>query len=1163
MKTKISLLFAIVFLNASTLLPQWISLDKNSPPDSKPDVHLISDDAAGTVIRVDLPGFRLNEIKDQGKIYQSVEIGPAAGITSETGMPDIPYIAKILAIPDQGIVSVEVLEVGKKQVVEGINIPPARKSWIEGSPESPYLENDLVYHSEKLYPERLVKVEDPLIFRDFRIARVSIFPIQYSPAKQEIEAFSTITVRIKYGGGVGLNPKMTPDKPIAPSFDRLYKSIIFNYNEVLQREHNGRVEGYDLMLCIMPDSFVTTFQQYADWNHKTGTFIHITKFSEIGATGNNPTPIKDFILNAYTSWAIPPTYVLLVGDAGVAPVKYITLDGWTFTYDDYFVELEGNDFIPELMIGRFTNQGNVRLNIMENKFIGYEKTPYITDPNWFRKGLVCSNDEYLSQILTKRFTAQEMLLKGNYISVDSMYNGYPCPGNTTDIVNMINEGRGFLNYRGEGWYSGWAAGCFPLDVSDINSLSNGQKLTFVTSIGCGVANFDNGSANNFGEAWMEIGDVSAPRGACAFLGPVSNTHTYYNNEIDKGIYIGMFEEGLDSPGEALLRGKFRMYEIFGGADFYVGYHYRIYHVLGDPSLHIWKDTPKNINVIYNDSIGVGSGEVNVTVTYQGSGLPVDGAKVCVSGDSVYTIGFTMSDGTAVLSVNPQTTGELDFTVSGSNVIPFEGTIQVTPGGTLAGWQWIETGYPFTIYDMSFPPGQSETGYAVGSNTALNGIILKTVDGGSTWSKISDDSIPGLRAVCFTSTETGFAGGYQNYLMKTTDGGVTWTSTSRESRSSYINNIRFWDSDHGVLVNTPSIVFATTDAGNTWIPAQGVKQTVEDICYADANTLYIVGMDEMISRSTTGGFTWVHIYSGTPFFRLVGVDFYNHDYGIVGGENGKMLVTTDGGITWTASNAGSTGLMRGVNILDEGNAFAAGTPEQVFKSTDSGITWISDFNGANTIELNKLKFTEGSTGLICGSDGKFLINHDYAIPVELTGFTAAVDGNNTHLNWTTATETNNSGFDILRSADGSSWKKIGFVQGAGTKSTTTNYSFQDQRLKPGSYFYKLKQIDYNGSYNFSDEVNVFITAPAKFILEQNYPNPFNPVTTIKFTIPAEVMVNLSVYNVVGEKVKELKNEVVKPGYYEVDFDASNIASGVYFYRLQAGDFTRTRKMNLIK
>ncbi len=307
-------------------------------------------------------------------------------------MPEIPHIAKILAIPDQGTVSVEVLETGKTQIIKGINIPPVRESWMEGKPETPYCENIAAYSSEDIYPAELVKVEDPAIFRDFRIARVSIYPIRYSPAKQEIEVVSSITIKVKYGGGSGINSKLGFKKPIAPSFDRLYKSILFNYDEVLRREYNGDALGYDLMICFMPDSFVTSFQAYADWNHKTGTYIKVIKFSEIGANGTNPVPIKNYILNAYTTWPVPPTHVLIIGDAGVAPHQNITLDGWTFPYDDYFVELTGNDYFPELMIGRFTNQANAKLRNIRNKLINYEKIPYLTDPNWFRRGLVCSNN---------------------------------------------------------------------------------------------------------------------------------------------------------------------------------------------------------------------------------------------------------------------------------------------------------------------------------------------------------------------------------------------------------------------------------------------------------------------------------------------------------------------------------------------------------------------------------------------------------------------------------------------------------------------------------------------------------------------------------------------------------------------------------------------------
>ncbi len=1158
---KIFLLFALI-LFTSTGLTQWISLDKNSIPDSKLKVQLIKDNASETIIKVDLPGFRLNEFEDNGIAYKSIDIGDLAGKISEAGMPDIPYIAKILAVPNQGTIEAEVLDIGKTQVIEGVNIPPVKERRIEGSPEAPYTENGAVYQSENLFPAVQVKVEDPMVFRDFRIVRLSIFPIRYSPARQQIEALTSITVKIKYGSGKGVNPKLTPDRPIAPSFAKIYKSMIFNYKEVLDREYNGREDGYDIMLCIMPDSFATTFQPYAEWINKTGTYVHITKFSEIGASGGNPVPVKNYILNTYNTWEMPPTHVFLVGDAGVFPVQYITLHGWTFTYDEYFVELEGSDYLPEMFVGRFTHQTNSGLNALIGKLIGYEQDPPINDAAYFRRALVCANNAVTSQRLTKRFTSHEMMEHGNFLSVDSLYNGSPCPGTVATIRNMINEGRGFLNYRGEGWYTGWWASCFPLGVSDINSLNNGRKLTFVTSIGCGVANFE-GNSNNFGETWMEIGDGTSPRGACAFVGPVSNTYADYNNEIDKGIYQGMFEERIDVPSEALIHGHLRMLVVFGNGDSYVEYHFKIYHTLGNPAIHIWKDTPKYVNVIYTDTIGTGAGQVNVTVNYEDSGLPVEGAKVCVSGDSVYAVGTTLSDGTLTLNIDPQVTGQLNFSVSGKDVFPFEGTIQVVEGGVLNGWQWIETGYPYTLYDMSFPPGQSDIGYAVGSDTTEHGIILKTEDGGLSWTKISNDTIVGLRTVCFTTTTTGFAGGYQNTMLKTIDGGLTWSSTANKSGSPYISSIRFWNETHGIRVNYPFTVFVTTNGGDNWYFAQGVKQTAEDICFADENTLFMVGGDEMVSRSTDGGINWEHIYSGTPFAKLVGVDFLTPQYGIAGGENGKIIVTTDSGFTWTTSYAGSTGLMRGISIRDNLNSFAAGSPEQVYKSTDGGLSWASDFQGADVVGLYKLIFTERGVGLICGSDGKFLINMDYVIPVELSAFSGSAEGNTAILNWQTATETNNRGFDILRSADGSSWEKIGFVEGAGTKSTTSNYSYRDQQLKAGSYYYKLKQMDFDGSYKYSEKVNIVISMPVKYSLEQNYPNPFNPVTTIRFTIPQEAMVNLTIYNIVGEKVKELKNETMKPGYYQVDFNASNLASGVYFYRLQAGNFTSTKKMNLLK
>ena len=311
-----------------------------------------------------------------------------------------------------------------------------------------------------------------------------------------------------------------------------------------------------------------------------------------------------------------------------------------------------------------------------------------------------------------------------------------------------------------------------------------------------------------------------------------------------------------------------------------------------------------------------------------------------------------------------------------------------------GWQWIDTGFPVFIFDMSFPLGQSDIGFAVGSDLSFegNGIILKTTDGGSTWSNFTTAPIPGLRAVCFTSVDVGYVGGYQNFLVKTTDGGSNWIPivinpklwyfNNNESWENF-NNIEFWDDNNGVIVSYPWAIYFTTDAGATWNQGGlGIKHTIEDVCYADSNTLYMASGDEVIYKSSNGGFSWTEVYSGIPQTFFLGVDFYNLNYGMVCGENGKVLVTTDGGTGWTESNTGGNGLIQGVHILDMGKAYVVGTTEQVYKTTDYGITWISDFNVVDTVAFYKIKFNENNTGLICGSQGKFLINTDYVVPVNV-------------------------------------------------------------------------------------------------------------------------------------------------------------------------------------
>ena len=674
------LLLALLVLTFMPFLSkaEWVSIDNSKASNTPPNVTIIGDDNNSTVMRIDLAGFDIQDFITEGKSYQSIDLLTEI-FSQEPGYPELPYIAKVLAVPDQSAISVEVIETGEVQIFSDVYLPPARLSWFEGKPESPYIENIEAYETNNVYPQEYVKIDPPSIFRDFRIARVSVFPVRYIPAQNELQVVSSITVRINYGPGEVINPKTKSKNAIAPSFGKLYRSFIFNYQEVLDNLYGGKEEGHEVMLCIMDDMFEESFQIYADWKRESGTDIHVTTFSDIGANSSNPNIIKDHITDAYYNWDIPPTYVLIVGDDGVFPKKIVSYD-YSFPNEDFFVEIEGDDHFPEMMIGRFTNQGDYRMQVMINKFMLYEKTPYIADTDWYKKSTCCSNNAYASQVSTVRFTANIMMDDGGF-EVDTLmsdgngWGGGGCSMNLNDVINTIDEGRSYLNYRGEGWSSGWNANCYGFGTGDVSGLNNSEKFTFVTSIGCGVAMFDTYGGNCFGEEWVQLGSLSSPRGGIAFIGPTSNTHTTYNNRIDKGIYVGMFQEGMDTPGQALLRGKLYLYNVFG-TDIWVEYHYRVYCVLGDPSLHIWKDVPLAVNIDHPASILVGNNTPEFTITFASSGLPVANAELCLTGEDLFITAISDSLGKINLEVVPEIEETLVVTVRGGNVYPYQGTMDV-------------------------------------------------------------------------------------------------------------------------------------------------------------------------------------------------------------------------------------------------------------------------------------------------------------------------------------------------------------------------------------------------------------------------------------------------------------------------------------------------------
>jgi len=236
-------------------------------------------------------------------------------------------------------------------------------------------------------------------------------------------------------------------------------------------------------------------------------------------------------------------------------------------------------------------------------------------------------------------------------------------------------------------------------------------------------------------------------------------------------------------------------------------------------------------------------------------------------------------------------------------------------------------------------------------------------------------------------------------------------------------------------------------------------------------------------------------------------------------------------------------------------------------------WALEYDGINPAVNNQITQAPGSITsfgvdedqelYLVSFNGKIYKFIPSVVPVELISFSATVLDGKVKLDWYTSTETNNGGFTIQRSKDDVNYEDIFFITGNGTSTNRNVYSYMDESVISGVYYYRLKQVDFDGSFEYLNVIAVDLGIPEQFLLEQNYPNPFNPKTIIAFKTAAEGQISLKVYDVLGNEVATLLDEQKPAGSYDVELDASQLTSGIYFYKLTAGEFSSTRKMILLK
>jgi photosystem II stability/assembly factor-like uncharacterized protein len=506
------------------------------------------------------------------------------------------------------------------------------------------------------------------------------------------------------------------------------------------------------------------------------------------------------------------------------------------------------------------------------------------------------------------------------------------------------------------------------------------------------------------------------------------------------------------------------------------------------------------------------------------------------------------------------------------------------------WQMQNSNFPANITVSNFSAVNDLVCWAGG----LSGIpypgYIRTIDGGNTW---ICDSIPGIpdgviSQVFAIDADTAYVAvcnfNYSNFkgIYKTTDGGTTWTRQNAYNLTSFgPGYIHFFDASNGVVIGDPNLeTYTTTNGGQTW--NQVSMQPAGDYTWIHGTGIAGYGnfvwfcTTKRLFRSTDRGNTWTaFFFEYDSWFPCVA--FQDEDTGIYSLTNDSTQAhiyrkTTDGGVTWTdLSNTVLDNLAPGCIIHIPGTMATylvsggyPGSMRGLAVTSDAGENWSlwdTDSAGCGMIGFSSCQSGWGSP-YPTNQVYKY-IGPPFPVPVELTSFIATANGKEVILNWTTATEINNQGFEIERSEDNISFNNIGFVPGFGTTTEPKSYSYSDQSVNSGTNYYRLKQIDFDGSYEYSDVVEIDYRGFNSYLLEQNYPNPFNPTTTIGFGLQDKSNVKITILNAIGEEVAIVLNEERESGFHQVEFNAANLPSGVYFYQLRAGDFVETKKMILLK
>ena len=531
-------------------------------------------------IPIDHVQYTFGTVQLSGGVFATVDASGMDGYTTVLGEAKLPVINYYLEVP-QGATPTVTMSADSwtdtSLAAQGVpgQIVPVQPSVVKlPDATAPFTMSAAAYAMDAFTPGTVASIKVVGEIRGHVVALLEVFPVQYNPATGALHLLTRCTLTVQLPGSNMDLTRATIQRYNSPSFATVDSALFTNYGTLEAGTSSRGGEGY---LIIVDDAFANAIQPLADWKAQLGFDVTVTKTSEIpgGVTKEN---IKAYVVDAYTNWPTPPSYLLLVGDTPQIPTWTGEITG-TCT-DLYYVTINQGDYFADVFVGRFPAATAAQVTAMVDKTLYYEAGQFAND-SWIKKAaFMASNDNYAVSEGTHNYVIDTYLDPAGY-TCDKLYSH---EGATTQQVkDAINNGRSLVIYSGHGSETSWADGP-PFSEADVNSLTNDLMYPFVCSHACLTCQFT--VSECFGETWVR-GDH---KGALAFWGATDYSYWDEDDILERSMFKAWFADGVDFTCGMTNAALYYLYQYYSGGG-NTQYYYEEYNLLGDPSVKIWSDSP--------------------------------------------------------------------------------------------------------------------------------------------------------------------------------------------------------------------------------------------------------------------------------------------------------------------------------------------------------------------------------------------------------------------------------------------------------------------------------------------------------------------------------------------------------------------------------------------